>query len=207
MENINVLEDSISDSELLKLEKDILVQLGRLGALQLFQACLSKTINMSELPAQVTLGSQASEGADQHFTKNVIYSKRKAERKSRQNKRLQAISKRCACRSESFEDKSHHAVSSAERKAKVRGNRAKITKNEAELSRGIKVVAQLEKVKAALEEETGRAVSSKCWAVAAGIDEKVCSMICTSVGIAEMNSLKVVAPWCCTLQDIIEDKE
>lgn len=174
MENISVLENKVSDSELLKLERDILVHLGRLGALQLFHACLSRTMDMSYLPAQGTEGKRTNDRNDNDLKKNVIFSKRKGERKSRQERRLQATSKRCACRSENSNEKSmHHVVSSDAKKTKVRGRRTMIAKNEAEMSRGIKVVVQLEKVKATLEKETGRAVTLNCWAEAAGIDEKM----------------------------------
>ncbi|XP_021739089.1 RNA polymerase sigma factor sigC-like [Chenopodium quinoa] len=174
MENINVLENKVSDSELLKLERDILVQLGRLGALQLFHACLSRTVDMLDLPDQITVDNQVNVRKDNVLKKNVVFSKRKEERKSRQQRRLQATSKKCACRSEiSIENSMHHVVSSAAKKTTARSRRAVIAKNEAEMSRGIKVVAQLEKMKSTLEKESGKVVSLKCWAEAAGIDEKV----------------------------------
>ncbi|KNA19660.1 hypothetical protein SOVF_059470 [Spinacia oleracea] len=175
MANINLLENKVSDSELLKLEKDILVQLGRLGALQLFHACLSRIIDMSDLPGLITEDGKANVRKDNELKKKLVFSKRKEERKLRQERRLQAsTSKRCACKSESsIESSIHHVVSTAAKKTKARGRRAIIAKNEAEMSRGIKVVAQLEKVKLTLEKETGKAVSLNCWAEAAGIDEKV----------------------------------
>lgn len=140
MENINVLEDKVSDSELMKLERDILVQLGRLGALQLFHACLSRTMDMTNLQDQVTEHSRVADRKYNDLTKNVVLSKRKEERKLRQEKRLQATSKRCACRSESSSESSmHHVVSSAAKKTRARGRRAMIAKNEAEMSRGIKL--------------------------------------------------------------------
>lgn len=142
MANINLLENKVSDSELLKLEKDILVQLGRLGALQLFHACLSRIIDMSDLPGLITEDGKANVRKDNELKKKLVFSKRKEERKLRQERRLQAsTSKRCACKSESsIESSIHHVVSSAAKKTKARGRRAIIAKNEAEMSRGIKVI-------------------------------------------------------------------
>lgn len=181
MENINALENKIADSDLLKLEKDILMQLGRLGALELFHACLSRTvadptfINMSNSPAKFTGDCQVKERMVNDFRKIMVCSKRKKERKIRQDKRMQKSSKKGACIPEScFEEfVQPPLVASAAKKAKAMGRRVMVAKNEAEMSRGIKVVAELERVKATMEKETGRPVSLSSWAEAAGIDEKV----------------------------------
>lgn len=44
MENLDMLEATFSDSYVGRLEREILGQLERLGALKLFHACLSKTL-------------------------------------------------------------------------------------------------------------------------------------------------------------------
>lgn len=175
MENISVLESSIAESDVVNLEKDILVHLARLGALKLFHACLSKSLadptftDMSKSPADLTRDCQVEERIDHDWNKNMIRSKRKEERKTRQERRTQTASKKYASKSESFVEGSV----SAARKTKAMGRRVMVAKNEAEMSRGIKVVAKLEKVKATMEKETGRAVTLSAWAEAAGIEEKV----------------------------------
>ncbi|CAO2818015.1 unnamed protein product [Amaranthus hypochondriacus] len=172
MENVNVLEDGVSVSE--KLERDIIAQLGRLGALKLFNACLSRTIDTMDVRADITEDNQENDNRpDDDLKKKVIFSKRKEERKTRHAKRLQASSRKLVRITESSRDYTHHEAGFAAKKAKARGRRAMLTKNEAEMSKGIKVVARLEKVKTTLEKETGRAVTLNCWAEAAGIDEKV----------------------------------
>ncbi|XP_074276466.1 RNA polymerase sigma factor sigC isoform X2 [Silene latifolia] len=179
MENINMLENKFSDLDIVKLERDILLQLERLGALELFRACLSRTLegstitHMSNPKSQVPRYNQDNRNLDNDHIK-VVQSKRKEERKSKQQKRLQAASKSCACRSETFvEEVMNTVVPSVAKKTKATRKRVEFAKNEAELAKGIKVVAKLEKVKVALEGDYGRAVTLRCWAEAAGIDEKM----------------------------------
>ncbi|KAK9683837.1 hypothetical protein RND81_10G167900 [Saponaria officinalis] len=173
MENINMLENKITDLDIVKLESDILVQLGRLGALELFRARLSRTLEdstftvMSDSKSQLPRYHQENKKTDNDLAKRVVHSKKKEKRKSKQQKRLQLASKRCACKSEPFSEASY-----VRKQSKATRKRVVLTKNEAELATGIKVVSKLEKVKVALEKDYGRGVSLSCWAEAVGIDEK-----------------------------------
>ncbi|KAH1265712.1 RNA polymerase sigma factor sigC [Glycine max] len=47
MENLCVLEETFVDSEALRLEKAIILQLGKVGALELFNVCLSRSVGTS----------------------------------------------------------------------------------------------------------------------------------------------------------------
>ncbi|KAL9226862.1 hypothetical protein vseg_002625 [Gypsophila vaccaria] len=179
MENISMLETKIADSDVVKLERDILVQLGRLGALELFRACFSRTLedsSFTHLPdskSQLLIHHQENKD-DNDRVKRVVHSKRKKERKSKQQKRIQAADDRCTCKSDTFtEEFMHPSVSYLAKQNKAPRKRVVVAKNEAELATGIKVVSKLEKVKVALEKDYGRAVTLSCWAEAAGVDEKM----------------------------------
>ncbi|KAG7020284.1 RNA polymerase sigma factor sigC, partial [Cucurbita argyrosperma subsp. argyrosperma] len=50
--------------------------------------------------------------------------------------------------------------------------RPNVARNEVEISTGVKVVANLERIRETLEKETGKISSMSCWANAAGVDKK-----------------------------------
>ncbi|MCH96669.1 RNA polymerase sigma factor sigC-like, partial [Trifolium medium] len=55
----------------------------------------------------------------------------------------------------------------------TKNRRAMIAQREVEMAKGVKVLAELEKMRTAIEEDTTQAVSMSSWAEASGVDEKV----------------------------------
>ncbi|OMO66884.1 RNA polymerase sigma-70 [Corchorus capsularis] len=181
MENLDVLEETFADSDVLTLEREIVLQLGRLGALKLFNICFSRTIkassvlDLSDVPA--SSGEFNTNGStDSQKDKIVVRSRKK---KPRQRRRDKLLEKPTTVSSQVLPLKTLHGrlkmpnVSSGKRVSDSRSRRLMIARNEAEMSKGIKVVANLERIRTTLEEETGKVVSLSCWAEAAGVNEKV----------------------------------
>lgn len=82
LENLTMLEELFSDTDRLKLESDILLQLRKLGALELFNACLNRTLNATTNDMQ--LSNILTEKIAKRKTNEVIVrSSKKEERKSR----------------------------------------------------------------------------------------------------------------------------
>lgn len=149
MKNLNDLEETIADSELVRLERDILVQLERLGALNLFQTCLIRTqkpstsSNSSSAPNDLVKEGQAGGLADDHASKVFIRSTRKEERKSRRRSPLVKSSKALERHSKTNAKSDQQPVLSSGRTVlNSRSKRRKTARNEAEMSRGVKVLFQ-----------------------------------------------------------------
>ncbi|XP_059461280.1 RNA polymerase sigma factor sigC isoform X2 [Corylus avellana] len=182
MENTHVLEKTFVDSDNLGLERDILLQLGRLGAINLFNTCLSRTLkisnvlDLSDVPTEHVGEHKMKSEVDDHIGKVIVHSGKMKERKSRRERTLKNASEISflSMPSKTIEKRfGKPTVSSVKRASRSRGRRLKVTRNEAEMSRGVRVVADLERIRRTLEEETGRVASLSCWAEAAGLDEKV----------------------------------
>ncbi|XP_050213328.1 RNA polymerase sigma factor sigC [Mercurialis annua] len=182
LENLYSLEESFADSDALKLERDILQQLGRLGALKLFNSCLISTLeitnvaDLSDVRAENMGECRVGGRQTNHVNEEVIIrSTKKEQRKSRReravvkNERkaasLALCSKPIAC--------GKLMVSSVKKVSNSKSRRLMIARNEAEMAKGVKVLAGLEKIRAILEEESGQAVGMSCWAEAAGLELKV----------------------------------
>ncbi|KAM1289519.1 hypothetical protein ACFX2I_016771 [Malus domestica] len=180
LKNLDALEETFANSDVLKLEKEILLQLGRLGALRLFDACLSRTLTsssffyLSDIPTVPIEEHKMDKKVDNDRGKVIVRSGKKEEKRSRKraldNARVSSDSLPPKSTLEGF---NHPIVSSAKRASKYRKSRLKIAKNEAEMSTGVKVIANLERIKATLEKETGTVATLSCWAEAAGVHEKV----------------------------------
>ncbi|KAK9273309.1 hypothetical protein L1049_018116 [Liquidambar formosana] len=182
MENLDILEETFADSNVVSLERDILVHLERLGALQLFHTCLSNTVktstsfDMSDAPTELIGEGQMQGTIDDHVSNVVVCSGKKYERKSRRERALEKANKISVL---SMPSKTNNkrpgrpTISSAKRPSNSRIKRLIMARNEAEMSRGVKVVADLERIRETLEKETGRVASLSSWADAAGVDKKV----------------------------------
>ncbi|XVE70970.1 hypothetical protein DITRI_Ditri10aG0112500 [Diplodiscus trichospermus] len=181
MENLDVLEETFVDSDVLRLEREILLQLGRLGALKLFNIFLSRThkasniLDLSDVPADN--GECNMNGlVDGQKDKIIVCSGR---RKQRQKRREKTVENPPMMSTQLLPSNTLHGcfqkpkVSSAKRMSDIRRRRSIIARNEAEMSKGVKVLANLERIRTTFEEETGRVVSLSCWAEAAGVNEKV----------------------------------
>lgn len=211
MENLHVLEKTFVDSNVLGLERDILLQLGRLGAINLFDTYLSSSLkisnvlDLSDVPTEHIGEHKMKSKVDDHIGKVIVHSGKMKERKSRRERTLKNASEISflSMPSKTIEKRfGKPTVSSVKRASRSRGRRLKIARNEAEMSRGVRVsiklpghkcillfmlqkilkhlysaslqvVAELERIRRTLEEETGRVASLSCWAQAARLDEKV----------------------------------
>ena len=149
MENLDVLEESFADSDVLKLEKDILIQLGRLGALELFHYCLSKTAKLSNIfdfsdVSTFDIGeSKTNKTSENDLVKTVVSTGKKEARRARRERSSSKSSDKTTSLSET-PTTTHIATLkpplSSSRKASKR--RLVIARNEAEMSRGVKVLVK-----------------------------------------------------------------
>ncbi|KAK2982930.1 hypothetical protein RJ640_006344 [Escallonia rubra] len=168
LENLIMLETAFTDSDAVRLERDILVLLERLGALKLFHTFLSRAL---PVPTLVDL-ADAPNGLVEK-PKNVVRSGKKEERRARRQRALEKANKAYGL---VFHSKSNHKCHQQHefgKSSNFRGRRIKVTMNEAEMSRGVKLVANLERIKVTLERETGQVASLSSWAEAAGISKMV----------------------------------
>lgn len=180
MKNLDLLEETIAASEAVQLESDILVQLKMLGVLKYFQSCLSKTPSVStcydmfHAPSN-PVGKPKTKGCldDDVVERVFIHSTRKEERKVRRKRSMEKGSKKLDSRSKVI--LKYHQESlpfSGRTQTNSRRKKRIVARNEAELSRGIKVAADLERIRRKVE-EIGQAVCMSSWAEAAAIDKKV----------------------------------
>ncbi|MED6192114.1 hypothetical protein PIB30_007293 [Stylosanthes scabra] len=176
MENLGTLEQTFSDSEALKLKSDILLQLGKLGALELFNVCLSRSLEPS-LHDAVELGEHQKKNikVDEKIGKVFVQSTRKKQNK-RTQKAFTAIDVPLQPLTSKGDDKEHrlHSLPASVKKASnCKNRRIMVARREAEMSKGVKVLAELEKIREGIEEGTNQVASLRRWAEAAGVEEKV----------------------------------
>ncbi|KAG4949775.1 hypothetical protein JHK86_043014 [Glycine max] len=119
-ENLCVLEETFVDSEALRLEKAIILQLGKVGALELFNVYLSRSVGTSLVSNYVVK-------VDDYKDKVVFQSCKKKENKTRRKTKFVATA----------------------------------------------VLAELEKIRTAIEEDTKPVASLSTWADASEVHEKV----------------------------------
>lgn len=165
LENLLVLENTFADSDVVTLEKDILAQLEKIGALKFLRT-------FSEIHKYPLSNNPVKE----ETIKRIVHSSRKIERKSKRERTSKKVNEICTVefRSQAINRKNSRRVNvSSRRLSTSRSGKLEITRNEAELSRGVKMVANLERIRMMLEEETGPMVSFSNWAAAAGVDKKV----------------------------------
>ncbi|KAF4356029.1 hypothetical protein F8388_026032 [Cannabis sativa] len=180
MQNLGVLEESFSDSDVLRLEKEILTHLSKLGALKLFNTRLSNTL-------QNSIFSDLASTSTEHVGENKIRSEiesptsriivrtgKREERRSRKRKLENPKTQSSQLPVETIlQGPLQPFVSTMKGSKKCSRKRLAIAKKEAELSTGVKMISKLEQIRIALEIETGGVVSLSCWAEAAGVDEKM----------------------------------
>lgn len=140
LQNLDVLEETFADSGVSKLEKEILLQLGRLGALKLFDICLSRTLKTSSFLDLSEIPTEPIE--EQKMDRKVIVrSGKKEERRSRKrtsdDSKISSDSLPLKPMSKGFKNPT---ISSVRRASNSRSRRLMIAKNEAEMSVGVKVV-------------------------------------------------------------------
>ncbi|KRH16276.1 hypothetical protein GLYMA_14G145200v4 [Glycine max] len=154
MDNLFVLEETFADYEALRLEKAIILQLEKLGALKLFNVCLSRSLGTSPV-------SDYADKVNDYKDKVVVQSRKRKENKTRRENLL---------------PRQFHPSFSAsvvKRVPNTKNKRIIVAKREAEISKGLKVLAELEKIRTAIEEDTKQVASLSNGAEASGVDEKV----------------------------------
>lgn len=136
MENLNSLEEIFSDSEALRLEKDIMLQLGKLGVLEFFNSRLSGSLetpcvlDFSDIHTEQVGEHKTNGKADYHLGKVVVRSRRK-ENKPRRKRALPSDPIQ--------EGLLRLPASSAKRASNYKSRRATVAKKEAEMSTAVKV--------------------------------------------------------------------
>ncbi|KAH6783596.1 RNApolymerase sigma-subunit C [Perilla frutescens var. hirtella] len=172
MKNLDMLEYMFGDSNAVRLERDILEQLGRLGALRLFHSFLSRTLkssssfDLSNAPTETVDKPRVNDSVDNHTGKVVVQSGKKELRKLRRKRILEKESAGMHSN-----DLQQPKFALARRTLRSRNKKPKIARNEGEMSSGVKMVAELEKLRMIVEEETGKIPSLSSWAEAAGVDK------------------------------------
>lgn len=159
VENLHVLEETFVDSDVLWLEREILLQLGRLGAINLFNTCLSSTLEISNVldlsdihtehmehemknKTDELMEHEMKSKTDDCIGKVFVRSGKKRERKSKRERTLENISEISSLLlpSKTIQQRFRQPnVSSVKRASSSRSIRLKIARNEAEMSRGVKV--------------------------------------------------------------------
>lgn len=181
LDNLDTLEKLVADLDALKLERDILLQLGRLGALEFFNACLSRTLqtsnvlDLSAVPTENTGESKTDGMLDDLTGKTVVRTGKKEERKFRRERAASDNGKKTTSLSLPSKTVQNNLQKPTfvKRTSSSSSRRSLIARNEAKMTRGVKVASDLERIRTTLEEETGQVVSLSCWAEATGLDKKV----------------------------------
>lgn len=147
MDNLNVLEETFVDSDVLRLEREILLQLGRLGVLNLFNIFLShKPSNIFDLSdvAANSVECNMNGLVDSEKDKIIVSSRKKKQRRKRREKALETttISMQLPPTNTLHGRYQKPKHSSPKRMSDSR-KRSAVARNEVEMSKGVKVVLQV----------------------------------------------------------------
>ncbi|KAH1213281.1 RNA polymerase sigma factor sigC [Glycine max] len=154
-------QETFADYEALRLEKAIILQLEKLGALKLFNVCLSRSLGTSPV-------SDYADKVNDYKDKVVVQSRKRKENKTRRENLLPR-----QFHPTNQEDLLGFSASVVKRVPNTKNKRIIVAKREAEISKGLKVLAELEKIRTAIEEDTKQVASLSNGAEASGVDEKV----------------------------------
>ncbi|XP_073125503.1 RNA polymerase sigma factor sigC-like isoform X2 [Henckelia pumila] len=171
MKNLDMLEGIFADTDVVRLEGDILKQLERLGALRYFHACLSGTLQ--SVPVKLVEEPSVNDHPVTGHSSKLIFSSGRKELRKLRRKRISEKEN-----GSSMQEFGLDTVSSnikppkLIRQSRSRNKRQKVIRSEAELSSSVKLVAELEKIRLILEEETGEVATLSSWAEATGVEKK-----------------------------------
>ncbi|KAL1195881.1 RNA polymerase sigma factor sigC [Cardamine amara subsp. amara] len=169
--NLLALEETFVALDSLRMERDIMLQMGKLGAAELFKTRLSRFRGSSitsclsdstEVVMSTTLKQQA-----------FVSSRRKLQKKARRSSVTTENGDQDSLPFGSRTTWNNIDVPKGRRPSKYRKKRERISRNEAEMSTGVKIVADMERIRTQLEEESGKVASMSCWAEAVGMNEKL----------------------------------
>lgn len=157
MQNLDLLENIFADSCVVGLERDILAQLERLGALELFNTSLSRMqksfpfSDLTDTPTELVHETQENDLLNIHMNKIVVTSGKKQERELRRRKRSNTNSDvftvHLQPKTFKLDSPKYPNISSGKRLGNFRNTREKIASSEAEMSKGVKVVSSFYQVK------------------------------------------------------------
>lgn len=151
MENLGVLEETFADSEALRLEKNIILQLEKLGALELFNVCLTTSfgtsciLNCTHKVLEQVEENKRNHKVDDYTGKVIVHSsKRKENRRRKRGSVSIAPSSRSLPLDDNQEDPLHSSPASfVKRASNTKKKRAGIAQREVEMSKGVKVSLSL----------------------------------------------------------------
>lgn len=154
MENLDVLEETFTDSGMLSLERDIVLQLTKLGALEFFNTCLSRTLktstssflDLSDLPIEDGGGHNVNQKTDRQNDDIIVYSGKKVGRRSIKERARDKADKVASQppATGAVKEKFHNSARFPRKRVfNSRRRRLMVARNEAEMSTGVKVDSSL----------------------------------------------------------------
>lgn len=136
VQSLGALEESFADSDASRLEREILLQLGRLGALAFFDTRFSRSLGTTS-PGFLDLSSAATECVE--VGEKVVRTGKGEERKSRKRRSMNP-NKVSPEEETMWRGVRHPDASPARRAGKSRTRRLSVTKNEADMATAVKVL-------------------------------------------------------------------
>jgi len=147
MENLGVLEETFADSEALRLEKNIILQLEKLGALELFNVCLTTSFgtscisNCTDKVIEQVEKNKRNHKLDDYTGKVIVHS---SKRKENSRRKRGSVSTAPSSRSLPLDDNQEDPLRSSptsfvKRASNTKNKRAVIAQREVEMSKGVKV--------------------------------------------------------------------
>ncbi|WZZ52620.1 hypothetical protein YC2023_052727 [Brassica napus] len=165
--NLLALEQTFVALESLRMERDIMLQMRKLGATELFNTCLSRSRASSTTSCLPDTGTPELVDTTEE-QKTFVPSTRKLRKKARRSSLMTGNDDQGSRTTWEGID-----IPRVRKPSKYRKKRERISRNESEMSQGVKIVADMERIRTKLEEESGKVASMSCWAEAAGMNEKL----------------------------------
>ncbi|EPS65656.1 hypothetical protein M569_09119, partial [Genlisea aurea] len=176
MKNLDTLENMFSDSYAVRLEDDILEQLQRLGAIHLFNSCLSTTLRSAEtFDSSSHAPADVLRKIDSANCKVIVQSGKKELRKLRRKRAVDFEAGNLSLQFTSRDVRKNFRTpktDSARAVARSRYKKQRITQSESDMAAGFKLVTELERIRKKVEDESGETPSFSRWAEAARIESK-----------------------------------
>ena len=142
MENLKEIEETFADSDSVRLERDILIQIGRLGALKLFHACLSRTLKAPDAKVAFPLTKHSKDSPISRPMKSrmdniTVFSGKRSQRKSMRERVAEKVAKISDL---PLHSKSVNLVQQLTKSSNPKSRRFAVARNEMEMAKGLKVL-------------------------------------------------------------------